>query len=234
MTGHICFGKASFEYEALHVSRKTMEIAVHPDRRVVVKAPIGTLRDEIETRLKKRARWVLRQIDYFQQFEPRTPARLFVSGETHRYLGRQYRLKVMRAEADRVRMNRGRIIVEIGGEVLPSKVANCMESWYRTRARQYFQERLECCAQGFVRKGHALPRLQVKKMRSRWGSLSPNATLTLNLSLIQAPRECIDYVIMHELCHLKFDDHGPRFYKYLEKLMPDWERRKRRLELALV
>lgn len=232
MTGNIQFGKASFAYEVSHVARKTLEIAVHPNRQVVVKAPMGTLRDEIETRLKKRARWVLRQIDYFQQFEPRTPARHFVSGETHRYLGRQYRLKVSRAVTDRVQMSRGKIVVEIAGDASPSTVAGFLDGWYRTKARQYFQKRLEYCAQGFPLNGYALPRLQIKKMRSRWGSLSSNATLTLNLSLIQAPRECIDYVITHELCHLKFDDHGPGFYKLLGKLMPDWEKRKRKLELA--
>lgn len=234
MTGKIHFGKTSFAYNVLHVSRKTMEIAVHPNKRVVVKAPLGTLRDEIEGRLRRRARWVLRQIDYFQQFEPRTPVRRFVSGETHLYLGRQYRLKVVRADANQVKMTRGRVVVEIDEEILPELVAAYLEDWYRSRARQYFQECLERCAQDFIRRGYELPRLQIKKMRTRWGSLSQNGTLTLNLSLMRAPRECIEYVITHELCHLKYDDHSAGFYKYLERLMPDWEKRKLRLELALV
>ncbi len=232
MTGKIHFGKTSFVYDVLHVSRKTMEIAVHPNKRIVVKAPLGSLQDEIEKRLKKRARWVLRQINYFQQFEPRTPARRYISGETHLYLGRQYRLKVVRADANQVKMTRGRIVVEIDGEVLPERVAEYLEDWYRARARQYFQECLERCAQDFIRRGYELPRLQIKKMRTRWGSLSQNATLTLNLSLIRAPRECIEYVITHELCHLKYDDHSAGFYRFLERLMPDWEKRKRKLELA--
>lgn len=233
MTGDIQFGKASFAYEVTHVARKTLEIAVHPDRRVVVRAPLDAGCDEIKARLKKRAGWVLRQIEYFRQFEPREPARSFVSGETHRYLGRQYRLTVTKAKETQVRMNRGRIVVELVGAVSSSKVADCLEAWYRTRAREYFKERLEYCAQEFALKGRILPRLQIKKMCSRWGSLSPNATLTLNLALIKTPRECIDYVIMHELCHLKFDDHGTGFYKLLGKLMPDWEKRKRKLEHAL-
>lgn len=232
MTGKIHFGKTSFAYDVLHVSRKTMEIAVHPNKRVVVKAPLGTLRDEIEGRLRRRARWVLRQIDYFQQFEPRTPVRRFVSGETHLYLGRQYRLKVVRADANQVKMTRGRVVVEIDGEILPKLVAAYLEDWYRSRARQYFQECLERCAQDFIRRGYELPRLQIKKMRTRWGSLSQNGTLTLNLSLMRAPRECIEYVITHELCHLKYDDHSAGFYRFLERLMPDWEKRKRKLELA--
>lgn len=234
MTGNIQFGKASFAYEVRHVARKTLEIAVHPDRRVVVKAPLDTQREEIESKLKKRAGWVLRQIDFFRQFEPRTPPRRFVGGETHRYLGRQCRLKVKRSDVSQVKMSRGELVVELAGEISPSRVANCLEEWYRNKARSYFQERLECCAREFARQKFTLPRLQVRKMRTRWGSLSSNATLTLNLALIQAPRECIDYVITHELCHLKFDDHSTGFYKLLEKVMPDWEKRKRKLELALV
>lgn len=232
MTGIIHFGNASFTYDVLHVSRKTMEIAVHPNMRVVVTAPLGALRDDIEGKLKKRARWVLRQIDYFQQFEPRTPARHFVSGETHLYLGRQFRLKVVRADANQVKMARGRIVVEIDSEQQPGQVAKCLEDWYRIRARQYFQACLERCAQDFIRKGYGLPKLQIKKMRTRWGSLSLNGTLTLNLSLMRAPRECIEYVITHELCHLKYDDHSAGFYRYLERHLPDWEKRKRKLELV--
>lgn len=232
MTGLIHYGNTSFAYDVLQVSRKTMEIAVHPNMRVVVTAPLGVLQDDIEGKLKKRARWVLRQIDYFQQFEPRTPARRFVSGETHLYLGRQYRLKVVKADANQVKMARGRIVVEIDGEMSPERVAEYLEGWYRARSRQYFQECLERCAQDFIRKGYELPKLQIKKLRTRWGSLSQNGTLTLNLSLMRAPRECIEYVITHELCHLKYNDHSLGFYKYLERLMPDWERRKRKLELA--
>ena len=234
MTGIIHYGNTAFAYDVLHVSRKTMEIAVHPNMRVVVKAPMEALREDIEGKLKKRARWVLRQIDYFQQFEPRTPDRRFVSGETHLYLGRQYRLKVVKADTNQVKMARGRIIVELDGEVLPVRVAGYLEEWYRTKARQYFQECLERSALDFMRKGYELPRLQIKKMRTRWGSLSQHGTLTLNLALIRAPRECIEYVITHELCHLKYDDHSAGFYRYLERLMPDWEKRKRKLELTLV
>jgi len=232
MTGVIHYGNTSFAYDVLQVSRKTMEIAVHPNMRVVVKAPLDALQEDIEGKLKKRARWVLRQIDYFQQFEPRTPDRRFVSGETHLYLGRQYRLKVVKADANQVKMTRGRIVVEIDGEVFPERVAGYLEDWYRSRARQYFKECLERCAQDFTRRGYELPRLQIKKMRTRWGSLSQSGTLTMNLSLMRAPRECIEYVITHELCHLKYDDHSAGFYRYLERLMPDWERRKRKLELA--
>ena len=233
MTGKIHYGTASFAYDVLHVPRKTMEIAVHPDNRVVIKAPVGSSLEEIEERLRYRARWVLRQINYFRQFEPRMPKRHYISGETHLYLGRQYRLKVLKANANKVSLTRGRLLVEIAGPRKPERVAGLMEDWYRMKAREHFPISLERCGYGFIRNGYELPSIHIKKMRTRWGSLSQSGTLTLNLSLIRAPRDCIEYVITHELCHIRHDDHSPAFYKFLEKLMPDWEKRKRKLELLL-
>jgi len=234
MSGKIRFGKTWFAYDVLYVPRKTMEIAVHPNKKVVVKAPQKITAAEIESKVRKRARWVLRQIDYFEQFEPRTPVRRYVSGETHLYLGRQYRLKVIKADANQIKLKRGWILVELEADKSPGLVKAQLELWYRSKAWEHFLTSLEQCMYNFARRGYNMPELQVRKMRTRWGSLSPNGTLTLNLSLIQAPRECIEYVITHELCHLEYDDHRPAFYKLLEKLIPDWEKRKRKLELALV
>ena len=82
--------------------------------------------------------------------------------------------------------------------------------------------------------GSTLPRLAIRRMKTRWGSMSPNGTLTLNSDLVRAPRECIEYVVTHELCHLKHRHHDAAFYGLLEQHMPDWEKRKHKLELALV
>lgn len=234
MTGKIHFGKTSFAYDVLYVPRKTMEIAVHPNKMVVVKAPLELSLEEIEGRLRKRAKWVLRQIDYFRQFEPRTPARRYVSGETHLYLGRQYRLKIIKSDANQIKLKRGLILIELDANKSPDLAKAQLELWYRSKAWEHFITSLEQCMHHFACRGYDTPELQVRKMRTRWGSLSRNGKLTLNLSLIQAPRECIEYVITHELCHMEYNDHRPAFYKLLEEFMPDWAKRKKKLELALI
>ena len=109
-----------------------------------------------------------------------------------------------------------------------------MWSWYTQRAHEKYAESFERCWPNFERQGLPRPQLKIRRMKTRWGSLSQRGTLTLNVSLIQAPRDCIDYVITHELCHLKHHDHSPAFYRLLEKVMPDWEKRKHKLELALI
>jgi len=233
-TGLITYGKEDIVFDVLFVDRKTMELAVNPDSTVVVKAPIGTTEDEIERRIRKRARWLKKQLDYFRQFDPRTPPRRYIGGESHLYLGRQYRLKLIEGNANQVKLAKGYFWISCKDRNDPNKVKDLLESWYLEKAQCKFMESFERCWPDFERLDLGLPRLQIRRMKTRWGSLSHGGTLTLNLSLIRAPRECIDYVITHELCHLKHHDHGPEFYKLLEKVMPDWERRKHKLELALI
>ena len=106
-------------------------------------------------------------------------------------------------------------------------------NWYLDKARIKFSETFERCWPTFEKLGHAPPSIHIRRMKKRWGSLSRNGLLTLNPDLIRAPNECIDYVITHELCHLHCHDHGSEFYVLLERVMPDWEKRKHKLELAL-
>ena len=89
------------------------------------------------------------------------------------------------------------------------------------------------CWMSFEKHRVSKPTLRIARMKNRWGSLSRNATLTLNPELIKAPRECIEYVVIHELCHLLHHNHGPEFQSLLERSLPDWINRKHKLEMAL-
>jgi predicted metal-dependent hydrolase len=108
-----------------------------------------------------------------------------------------------------------------------------MEQWYAAKAGTWFPAILADHLPHFARSGTTQPRLQIRKMKTRWGSLSAKGTLTLNLDLIRAPKSCIEYVITHELCHLLHRPHDAAFYRLLEKHMPDWEKRRHKLELTL-
>ncbi len=97
MQHHIKYGRRTIRFDVVYAARKSLQIEVYPDRRILVKAPAGTDFDEIEKRMIRRSRWIIKQLDYFRQFEPRTPARKYSGGETHLYLGRQHRLKILQA-----------------------------------------------------------------------------------------------------------------------------------------
>lgn len=231
--GVISYGREKIEYGYCHVGRKTLEIAVHPDQSVVVKAPRGTELKEVKRLVAKRARWIIRQRNFFRQFEPRTPTRCYVGGETHLYLGKRYRLKIKSSDRDDVKLVKGFFEIQIKGRMSSEKVKCLLDEWYAEKAAFKFPERLDYCWSRFKKHSCAQPRLQIKRLKKRWGSLSGKGALTLNKGLIRAPRECIDYVVIHELCHLKYKNHSSKFYTLLNKIMPDWKKRKNILEHAL-
>jgi len=233
MRQEIVFGTETIGYEIRFLpTRRTLGIEVHPDMSVVVRAPADCDPATIRDRVGKRASWISKQLTNFERYSPRTPARQYVSGETHLYLGRQYRLKVVAGEPASVKMNRGNLVLTMSGNADPERVKALLHRWYLDHARQIFIDVLDEFLPRF--KGHQRPRLIVRAMQSRWGSLSQAGTMTLNANLVRAPRTCIEYVVAHELCHLKYRDHDASFFRLLGHVMPDWEKRKQRLETALL
>jgi predicted metal-dependent hydrolase len=233
VVGIITYGRDTIRYEVRFLaSRRTLGIEVHPDNRVLVRAPVGCSQELIAERVQKRAGWISRQLTEFERYRPRTPARQYVSGESHLYLGRQYRLKLLPGDATGVKLSRGQLFVSLTSDPDPELVKGLLHRWYLNRARAIFTEVLDACLLHF--KGVEHPRLIVRAMQSRWGSLSRAGTITLNVNLVRAPRPCIEYVVTHELCHIKHRDHDARFFKLLGQMMPDWEQRKQRLEAALL
>lgn len=228
------WGGRTIDYTLLYCERKTMEIAVCPDSSVVVKAPLDTSIALVEKKLTKRARWIVRQMSYFGQFNPKTPVRCYVSGETHLYLGRQFRLKLVQGSENRVQLTRGHFYVTTRDVSNSEMTRKLLEAWYLEKGREQFSNSLDRCWLKLKDYAVARPHLSIRRMQKRWGSLSVKGTMTLNRDLIRAPRECIDYVVTHELCHLICRDHRPEFYTLLESVIPGWEKVKHRLELSMV
>ncbi len=143
-----------------------------------------------------------------------------------RYLGRRYRLKIDRYQAYKeIKLTRGFFHIQVKDSGSPEQIKQMMDSWYADKTAMKFQESFDRCWQRFNDLAAAKPLMVIRRMKKRWSSLSKNGRLTLNTDLIQAPKDYIDYVITHELCHLRFHDHGPNFCRLLEHMMPDWERR---------
>ena len=227
------YGSQPIDFTVVRRKRRTMQISVLPDTSVEVVAPITASEADILKKVRKRAGWVCRQIRDFRQYFPRTPKRKFVAGETHLYLGRRYRLKVIRDNSAAIKLKRGYIEVHTP---LPNQavVQNQIQRWQRDRAYECFHARLDACLRRFPHPEKLQPEgLIVKQMSLRWGSMSPSGRLVLNRALLQAAVSEIDYVITHELCHRVHHHHGRAFFDLLSRVMPDWEARKRSLERRL-
>lgn len=224
----LTYGNTSIPYQLSYTDRQTLAIHVHPDLRVTVEAPLDSDFPEIEKRLRKKAAWILRQQRNFRRYSFEIPPRKYVSGETHRYLGQQYRLKVLQSENSEgsVHIAREQITVFTRDRGNREKVKKLLTEWYRQRAYEIFSERVEVWYPRFERYGIQHPKVFVRQMRSQWGSCTAKGKMTLNLKLVMVPRQFIDYVIVHELCHLIEHNHSTAFYALMSKIMPDWEEKR--------
>ena len=232
MKKEIQFGSETIDYELVYAKRKTLGITVKPDKSVLVKAPEDATFKKIEYKIRKKAPWILRQKQYFLSFEPRITERKYVSGESILYLGRQYQLKVIKADVKKVKYE-GRFIEVYSADLEHDKIKALVNKWYREKAEKWFVELAKPWVEKFKKYNVEPIKLEIKQMKYRWGSCSVKGRILLNPELIKAPKACIEYVIMHELCHLIHHDHTRAFFELQTKMMPDWERWKNKLERLL-
>ncbi len=234
MSTHLVhFGTKTIHFQIHRAERKTLNIQVHPDGLVHVLAPLNADEGAIAQKVKQKAGWIIRQQDHFASFLPLTPPRKYVNGETHLYLGRQYQLRKVESENQQVKLYRGCIEVH-SLDTSDSAIEQILQEWYKVKAREIFADLLAEYLSKHCRFQKYSVNLHVKKMPTRWGSCSPAGRITLNSELVKAPKACIEYVILHELCHLIIPSHNRKFYRLLSVLMPDWENWKARLERVMV
>lgn len=225
----IHYGSAVIEFELTYSKRKTLGITVNPDLSVSVRAPEDASRSRIFEKVKKRAAWIQEQKRFFLSFEPRQEEFLYKSGESHHYLGRRYILKIENGNAEAV-FYRGRYLEVVTRDKSPENIKELMDTWYRSRAALKFPEYAEPLINRFKRYDVAPKNLFIQKMKTRWGSCSAKGNIILNPELIKAPKPCIEYVIIHELCHLIHRNHTRDFFNLLTREMPDWKKWKEKLE----
>lgn len=224
------YGASTISFSLRQARRKSLAISVLPDLSVVVTAPLGADVEFVKAKVKKRALWILKQQDSFKEYLPTQPPRRYVSGETHLYLGRQYRLKVSESAVETVKLRGGYIHVGVKDKDDRNRVAHLLNEWLLAHARSQFGRRIILCWERLRAQGIAFPELRLRRMEKRWGTCTNGGVIYLNPYLIKAPSSCIDYVLIHELCHLKYAHHGKPFYELLRRVLPDWEQRKARLE----
>ncbi|WP_084340133.1 M48 family metallopeptidase [Helicobacter pametensis] len=205
---------------------KNMILKVKPSLEVVLSVPRGTSQKEIDYILHKRQAWIQKALQRFQSTQ--IPPRELTSGEDIYDLGRRYRLKVIISSSEGVR---------IEGEFLELRVREgsdfrhrekVLKAWQKQRARECFGEILN----HFIAllDFEPIKILRIKEMKTRWGSCNPKKSyINLNLRLIEKDKRAIEYVILHELAHLKHYHHDKAFYDFVALYMPDWRERKMKL-----
>lgn len=229
------FGSVEIPFHLTHAERRSLKITVEPDGTVWVEAPLEVSAEQARQRVERRGAWVLRQWEHFRRLRPAPTPRRYVSGETHRYLGRQYRLKVVAGQPAEVKLLRGVFRVVVADPADARRVERLLRRWYDEHGKAVIAARVEYCRRTLTSYGVPAPSAVVfRRMQMRWGSCTKAGKILLNTELAHVPVSCIDYVVTHELCHLKHPNHSPAFYALLDAVMPDWRERKVRLERALL
>lgn len=213
-------------------NRKTLAISVLPDGALELVAPVEAELSKIQTKIEKRLSWIATQRRTFREMNATRPTLRYVNGATHRYMGRQYRLKLAKGESPEVMLRGAYLHVVVPEKTDESTIKAAIERWYRVHAQAQFERRLSLWIEWCRNRKLPVPKLRLRSMPKRWGSALKSGIISLNPELIKAPSACIDYVITHEICHLKHPDHGPKFRALLQQLCPDWKRLKERLERA--
>jgi predicted metal-dependent hydrolase len=228
------YGTRNISFAILRVDRKTLGIEVHPDLSVWAIAPENSKIDSIKSKIIKRAAWIVKQQNYFQQFLPRIPERQYEPGETHFYMGRRYVLKIRKGAKNEVKLKGSEIIILTNNEPSLNLIKNQLTSWYFVHAKRIFESKIEKSLLLLKKYKINNPEFEIRRMKNRWGSCTPNNKIILNPELIKAPGICIDYVIIHELCHLIYPDHSKEFYQLLSDICPTWQKIKNKLEKSMV
>lgn len=228
--GNIQYGNKQLDFRVIYSDRKSLGITVTPEMEVLIKAPIGATIEKVKEKIRKKAPWIIKQQSFFLSFQPKTPQRQYISGETHLYLGRQYRLKILIGEDESVKL-KGKFIEVTAREKVRAK--DLLSDWYLQHARIKFHAIAAPLIDRFKKYKVEPSSFVLREMPTRWGSCTPKGKIILNPELIKAPKGCIEYVIIHELCHLIHHDHTQKFIDLQTKEMKDWEKWKMKLEKLL-
>jgi predicted metal-dependent hydrolase len=227
-TSKVMFGGTAIAYTILRGRRqKTVAIGVDAIEGVRVRAPHDTPVARIDEIVHRKARWIVERRRRHEDLPPPPGPREFVSGETFLYLGRQYRLKVMKRKTKNpasVRLTAG--YLRVTGTRSESEVRRQLEDWYREHAKQRLPERVAIWAEKL---GLTPATVLIRDQRKRWGSADAKGNVRLNWRIVQASQRLVDYVVAHELVHLRYADHTRGFWADLGAVMPDYEERREEL-----
>jgi predicted metal-dependent hydrolase len=230
MIESIQFGSRTIDFCLVYSDRKSLGITVTPEMEVLVKAPADTTIEKVKEKIRKKVPWIIKQQSFFLSFQPKTPNRKYISGETHLYLGRQYRLQIEIGQLESVKL-KGKFIVVTSSE--KSRTKSLLHDWYLQHARTKLHEVAAPLIDKFKKHKVEPSSIVLRDMPTRWGSCTPKGKIILNPELIKAPKGCIEYVVIHELCHLIHHDHTQKFLDVQTKEMKDWEKWKMKLEKLL-
>lgn len=206
---------------------KNIYLSVNPDCSVVLKVPFHVSDEYISSFISKKEDWIKKHIKNFETIKPKILDKTYAEGELFKYLGKEYALKIHESKKEFVEISENNFNVHILDKNNFERKKKLVEKFYKKKAEI---EIFEIFKNSYSIVTENIPEFSLRKMKKRWGSCNPvKNKIILNERLIEKHTECIEYVVFHELAHLKYPNHSKDFYNYLTELMPDWKERKQKL-----
>ena len=210
-----------FPVEVVRTDRKKSASIYLDGEGVKVRVPKGLSDSYVRDLIEKKSPWIKRKLREAELAVPLRPKE-FVSGETFSYLGRNYRLKVLLGDAQSLKLKGGYLEARISGssKTREKEIRSLLLDWYQRHA----QERLEEKTHRYAKILQVEPKsISIKNYKSRWGSCSTTEDISYNWRIVMAPHRIVDYVIVHELCHLLEHNHSAIYWRHVERIIPDFQ-----------
>jgi len=218
-TGNI----SEIEFKVVYSRRCTLGISVLPDSSVIVRVPYRTSDKTIRRIVQEKASWIIKHRDQYRSQDNSRLNRAFANGEKHLFRGKESVLKIEESRRSYIRFSDEIIEIGLGKPEDPDAVKKLLYKGYLTEAGKIFPELFKITLQKYEDQDFKPSGLKIRSMKRRWGSCSFRGLITLSTELIKLPDIYIEYVIIHELCHLKHHNHGTKYYELLSELFPEWK-----------
>lgn len=202
--------------EIIRTKRKTIALIVERDGRLIVRAPLRAREETINGFIKRKEKWILKKQEQVKTFYPPFVPKEYVNGEGFWYLGNIHKLQLVDAMKPSLYLNGN---FQLAHSTL-HKAPLVFERWYRKQAQQVIAERVQWYAE---KHGYSYKQVKITSARTRWGSCNARGTLSFSWWLVMAPVPVIDYVVLHELVHLKMKNHSKEYWSRVKLIMPDYQ-----------
>ncbi len=216
-------------YNVIFSRRRSISIIVSPDKGVTVRAPFRTSMKAIDRYVSEKSSWIEKHTNKFSKLT-RINQMQYKDGESIHLLGKTMILRIVESDQLFVRISDNYLEVGVNKAVETRMIRILLDRWYRNKAQKVFSIRLTQLLEKYRKYGFNPSGFTVRTLKSRWGSCNSKGKITLNTQLVKLNESYIDYVITHELCHLRYRNHGKEFYRLLGELVPDYKTKRKELK----
>jgi len=220
-----------FSYKIIYSRRRSISISVSPDKGVTVRAPLRASLNTIEKFVSSRSEWVMKHIENYNS-HTRLNGKIADGGKAL-FRGKEYTIRIISGVKGSVRLSDDEIIVIAPVEKNTAAAEKILKKWFYDQAAVLIPEKIRVLLERYQNYGFRPSMITIRTMKRRWGSCSSKGRITINSELVKIDDIFTDYVILHELCHLKQHNHGTGYYKLLSEVFPEWKNVRKELRKYL-